>query len=398
MVSHSICSSPYIRYLRNKKMGRIIFFGFWIVLFTTSCSPRSGNEVVTNEDNLSVTSTQYAKRFHFQPTATGYQLNVYNPWQGAEDISYSYRLDSTISKPVMGEEVTIPIPLKKVVCLSTTHLSFIDRLDELDAIVGVSGINLTSNKKIHNAYNQGSVVDVGYEQSLNHERIVVLSPDVVFAYGVGAEMTGYTQRLVDLGIPVVYIADYLENSPLGKAEWLKAFGLFFNQPEKADMLFSEIERSYNELKSVVQEEEQKPTVFLNLPWKDIWYLPGNDGFMAQYIRDAGGIYIMEHLSGSNSTPFSLEAVLSYVLKADIWINTGVAVNLDEILMELPLAKDFPAFLQGRIYNNNRRMESRGGNDFWESGVVNPHLILRDLVTIFYPHLYEYPLTYYQKLE
>lgn len=379
-------------------MRNIIFISFWIVLFSVSCSPRGGKEGASNEDNSRVINAQYAQRFNFKATATGYLLNVYNPWQGAEDIKYSYRLDSTISKPIMGKEVVIPIPLKKVVCLSTTHIAFVDKLDKIDAIVGVSGINLTSNKKIHNAYNKGSVVDVGYEQNLNHERIVALSPDVVFAYGVGAEMTGYTQRLVDLGIPVVFIADYMENSPLGKAEWLKVFSLFFNQPEKADVLFSQIERSYNELKGMVHKVEEKPTVFLNLPWKDIWYLPGNDGFMAEYIRDAGGSYIMSHLAGSSSTPFSLEAVLSYALKSDIWINTGVAVNLDEIIMELPLAKDFPAFLQRRVYNNNRLTDSRGGNDFWESGVVNPHLVLRDLVTIFYPNLYEYPLTYYQKLE
>ncbi len=369
-----------------------------IMVFFISCVNHFGEDGFTSIDTQTICKPKYAEQFAYQPTPNGYMLHVFNPWQGADNVRYSYILDSTLAKSSTKNAMHITLPVKRAICLSTTHIAFIDRLSKLECIVGVSGINLSSNPGIHALYSQGKLHDIGYEQALNYEVIASLRPDVVFAYGVGAEMTGYTQKLKELGIPVVFIADYLENTPLGKAEWIKAFSLFFDQLERTDSIFSDIEQKYVQLKGSIVFGDDKPSVFFNLPWKDIWYLPGNENYMIEFVRDAGGEYVMNHLQGKSSSPFSTEAALSYAITADVWLNTGSANSLADLRQQLPVANSFKSVVNHRVYNNNNLQGPSGGNDFWESGVVNPHLILADLLKIFYPDSISSELVYYKKLE
>lgn len=378
-------------------MRSIILFGFFACIFNISCIYQGVEEKGTLSDLLLINKPEYAKRFSYTGIQNGYIISVFNPWQGASQIEYTYTLDSTITQHCLRNNAIVPFPVDRVVCLSSTHIAYIDLLNKVDAIVGVSGVNLVTNSRVHNRHAQGLLHEVGFDQALNYEVLVSIHPDVVFAYGVGAEMTGYIQKFTDLGIPVVFVADYLEETPLGKAEWVKFFSLFFDNITLADSLFKDIESSYNEVKSLVPDSENRPTVFLNLPWKDIWYVPGNDSYMIKLITDAGGQYALSHLKGTNSTPLNLESALEFGLKADYWLNTGTANTLYEIVSDFPMAKQFPALINGKVYNNNRLTNAKGGNDFWESGVVNPHVLLSDLVKIFHPNSIEHEFIYYQKL-
>ncbi|MDD2197616.1 MAG: ABC transporter substrate-binding protein [Bacteroidales bacterium] len=378
-------------------MRSIVLFVFFASIFGISCTHQGNKEKISLSDSLMIAKPEYAKRFSYAKTPNGYTLSVFNPWQGASEVEYTYALDSTTTEHNLENNPIIPFPVNRVVCLSTTHIAYIDLLNQTDAIVGVSGVNLATNTNVQTRYKKGLLHDVGYEQAMNYEVLVSIRPDVVFAYGVGAEMTGYIQKFTDLGIPVVFVADYLEDTPLGKTEWIKFFSLFFDCVTIADSLFQGIESNYNEVKSRVADSQIRPTVFLNLPWKDIWYVPGNDGYMVKLINDAGGQYALSHLEGANTVPLNLEAAMEYGLKANYWLNTGTANTLDEIASNFPMSKQFPALINGRVYNNNRLTNAKGGNDFWESGVVNPHVILSDLVKIFHPNSIEHEFTYYQKL-
>ncbi len=328
----------------------------------------------------------------------GYVLEVYNPWQGA-DVTYKYALvnSSNAFNSDSFDEI-IPIPVSRIVCLSTTHISYLSLLNADSLIVGVSGAEFVSNSNVRQRIEAGLVKDVGYEQSINFELLLSLKPDVVFTYGVGAEMVGYLQKLRDLNIPVVFIGDYLENSPLGKAEWLKVFGAFLGKVSLADSLFEDIDNEYNTLRRLVANEKPKPKVFLNLPWKDVWYFPGGEGYMSQLISDASGEYMLSHLEGSKSHPFGIEASLEYASNADIWLNTGTINSINELLESFPLASKIPVVSEKNVYNNNNKMNNFDGNDFWESGAVNPHIILKDLIKIFHPHIIDHELVYYQHIE
>ncbi|MDX9768893.1 MAG: ABC transporter substrate-binding protein [Tenuifilaceae bacterium] len=367
-------------------------------ILSSSCVQKPNpDSLVSSPDSLKV-AVDYANGFSINRLSQGFQLTVTNPWQDAKGISYKYLLTSDGKVSPKGYSEVIPIPVKSVVCLSTTHIAFIDRLSMTSSVVGVSGTNFVTSKRVQERIESGLVRDVGYEQALNYELLVSLKPDVVLAYGVGAEMAGYLQKLKDLNIPVVFVGDYLEESPLGKTEWLKAFGLLFDDLPKADSIFNRIAFEYNSVMGYLPKDQKNPTVFLNLPWKDVWYFPGGQGYMANLIADAGGNYSLSHLKGNRSYPFSIENALEYAITSDIWLNTGMANSLSEVANELPIAKSLPILAEGRVFNNNNRVNPTGGNDFWESGVVNPHIILKDLIKIFHPNHIQHELVYYKQLQ
>lgn len=380
-------------------MKNILHFVLATLIVLTSCSQRGSKPVDYSNPNTTTISNIYAQGFSICEVENGTVLNVFNPWQEANDVKYSYFLAKKgLRENNSNFNEVIPVPVNRIVCLSTTHIAYIDRLESGNQIVGVSGTGFVSSKFIRQRIEKGLVSDVGYEQALNYELIVSLKPDVVFAYGVGAEMAGYLQKLKDLKIPVVFIGDYLEENPLGKAEWIKAFGLFVDKYSIADSIFNQIATEYNHLKEVVSDFKEKPAVFINLPWKDVWYFPGGQGYMASLINDAGGNYLLSHLAGSRSYPFSIENAMEYAAKADIWINTGTVNSVSDISAELPILKGLPIISSESIFNNNCCVNASGGNDFWESGVINPHIILKDLVKIFHPHQLEHQLVYYKKVK
>lgn len=375
-------------------MRIILLLSIFIVF---SCSSPEGSRRNEHKDLTNLNSS-YAQGFMLVEEDGGYVLEVYNPWQGA-DVTYKYALvNSSNAFNSNSFDEIIPTPVSRIVCLSTTHIAYLSLLNADSLIVGVSGAEFVSNSNVRQRIEAGLVKDVGYEQSINFELLLSLKPDVVFTYGVGAEMVGYLQKLRDLNIPVVFIGDYLENSPLGKAEWLKVFGAFLGKVSLADSLFEDIDNEYNTLRRLVANEKPKPKVFLNLPWKDVWYFPGGEGYMSQLISDASGEYMLSHLEGSKSHPFGIEASLEYASNADIWLNTGTINSINELLESFPLASKIPVVSEKNVYNNNNKMNNFDGNDFWESGAVNPHIILKDLIKIFHPHIIDHELVYYQHIE
>lgn len=376
-----------------KNLSIVVFF------ILASCTHNQQTESAEQNQILSALPVLEASGFSLSTVEHGYQISVTNPWQEAKGVEYRYLLSDkeNVSKQASFNEV-IQIPVNRIVCLSTTHVAFIDRLGEADKIVGVSGANYVTSQTIRQRVDKGLIKDVGYEQALNYELLVSLKPDVVFAYGVGAEMAGYLQKLKDLSIPVMFIGDYLEENPLGKAEWIKVMGLLLDKYLVADSIFNQTATEYNNLKNSLTSITEKPKVFLNLPWKDVWYFPGGQGYLANLIADAGGEYSLSHLQGSRSYPFSIENSLEYAVSANIWLNTGTVNSLSELLDELPIVKGLPMLSTHMVFNNNNRMNPTGGNDFWESGVVYPQLILKDLIEIFHPNQIDHQLVYYKQLQ
>ena len=374
-----------------------------IVVFTlcllASCVSNQQSESANQNQPLSTLPVEQATGFSLSTLEHGYQLSVTNPWQEAQGVEYRYFLGEkeNMPKDIAFDEV-IPIPVKRIICLSTTHVAFIDRLGEANKIVGVSGADYVSSQVVQKRIAEKQVKDVGYEQALNYELVVSLKPDVVLAYGVGAEMAGYLQKLKDLKIPIIFIGDYLEDNPLGKAEWIKVFGMLLDKYSLADSIFSEVQTEYLALKDMLPKDITKPNIFINLPWKDVWYFTGSQGYLASLIADAGGNYLLQHLEGNRSYPFSIENAMEYAAKADIWINTGMAKTVDEIIVDVPILKKFSMVSDSTIFNNNNRLNATGGNDFFESGTVNPHLILKDLIKIFHPNLLDHQLVYYKPLQ
>jgi iron complex transport system substrate-binding protein len=251
---------------------------------------------------------------------------------------------------------------------------------------------------VRQAGRQGDIADVGENTSLNYEKILSLSPDLVLAFGVDAGSARYIERMQELGLRVMVVPEYLEETALGKAEWIKVFALLFGQSEKAEEVFSQSKKRYKELKTLAAETVERPVVCVSLPWKDTWWVPGGRSLTAQLISDAGGKYLWGDNTSREAIGLSLESAWLKARTADVWVNAGAANSLDDILSVEKRLKELPVFKSGYVYNNNARRIPGGGVDYWESGVVRPDLILKDLIQIFHPDLLQDTgLYYYHKL-
>lgn len=367
---------------------------FLLFIIITGCS-------VSNRQNQKITgSNKYAHGFQIEEKENLTKLSVFNPWEKAENISVDYFLlkkSSPLPDSLKNEKI-IRTPVERIICLSTTHIAFLNALDETNSIVGVSGSQYVSNADMRTRIENGEVPDVGYGQNLNYEEIVSQQPELVMVYGVGSEVTSYTHKLEELGIPVILIAEYLEENPLGKTEWIKFIGTLFEKETRAANYFSEIEASYLELKEKIAEKTNKPKVLVGSPYKDTWWVPGGNSYMANLISDAGGNYLGKETGTNESYAISFENALAWGSQADVWINMGNLKSKKEIRTANERLASLKVFREGKIFNNTKRLSSHGGNDFWESGTVHPDWILRDLIAIFYPEIVETEMIYYEEIK
>ena len=346
-------------------------------------------------------SIERAERFTLVQKKGWTEVKIIDPWQGATDVNQIYYLvkRGSVLPGGVDSSAVIFVPLKKIICMSTTHLSMISALGEEQSIAGVSGTNFIYSPAIIKNVEKGLVVDVGYEANLNKELILKISPDLIMIYGIGSESSGYLGKIKELGIKVIINADYLETDPLSRAEWIKLFGALYCKENLADSLYKSEVDEYTRLKSfIVQKITNKPKVLLGLPFKDTWYISPGNSFISKLINDAGGDYLWMDTESSISLPFGLENVYIRGLKADYWLNIGSVGSRNEISNVDPRLDDLPCFKNDNLFNNNKRITVNGGNDYWESGSLYPHLLLKDIAAILHPELFsDHELIFYKKI-
>lgn len=354
----------------------------------------------SGEQNKRLSGTNsYAKGFITEKFDDYTKLTVLDPWVKAENVVFEYFLfnqDASIPGSAAGRNI-IRTPVKRVVCLSTTHLAFLDALNEGRSVVGISGGRYINNREIRNRFEAGQICDVGYGQNLNYELLVSRQPDLVIIYGIGSEIIANVHKLNELGVPVIIVAEYLEESPLGKAEWIKFAGCLFEKEDIAEDLFNHIEGEYLKLKELTAEADGKPKVLTGSSYNGSWWVPGGNSYMANIIEDAGGHYLGGNNNSRESYVISFEHALIWGNEADIWINMGNMSSKKEIVASDERLASLKVFQEGRIYNNINKLSPHGGNDFWESGTVNPHKVLSDLIAIFHPELLNGEMTYYKEI-
>ncbi|RLD31800.1 MAG: iron ABC transporter substrate-binding protein [Bacteroidetes bacterium] len=399
---------PNLRLIKGKLIQPANWFFIFIVslfyLFATSCINKREKASQNLPDTNSVVSeiNRYARGFSITKYGNFDMLEVKKPWQGSEQVNFKYLLvkeGEIVPDSIRKGADLIRMPIERIVCTSTTHVAMLDALGKTNAIVGVSGSDLITNKEIKERIKLGEIRDIGYGRELNYEVLVSLRPDVVLIYGVESEMTGLIHKLKDLGISVLMNGEYLEEDPLGKMEWIKLMATLFGLGEKATVLFDSVATRYELLKSKTESVNHRPVVLTGLPWKDVWYVsPGNTA-NAKFIEAAGATYLWEDLESEKAIPMDLESVYLKAGNSEYWINTGTARSIDQIVSMDSRFSYFPPVSSGKVYNNIARVNATGGNDYWESGLMHPDIILRDLISIFHPELLgEQALVYYQKLQ
>ncbi len=370
-----------------------------IILVGAGCkhNVKNGKQGIKSKTDVIVN----ARRLSIEHKKGWVEVKIFNPWQGAANVSQTYFLVKRGSKLPHGLDSSeiIFVPLKKIICMSTTYIAMISELGEENSIIGVSGADFVYSPDFAKNFANGSVADVGYEANLNKELILKLSPDLVMIYGIGSESTGYVGKIKELGIKVIMNADYLETDPLGRAEWLKLFGALYCKENLADSIYDSEVDKYSKLKTYIHEiVKDKPKVLLGLPFKDTWYVSPGNSYISRLIADAGGDYLWSDITSDISMPYGIENVFLRGLKADFWLNIGTVGSRKEISALDQRLANLPCYINDNLYNNNNRVSVKGGNDFWESGILYPHLLLKDIATILHPELFtDHGLVYYRKI-
>lgn len=348
--------------------------------------------------NKQLYAPEYASGFKIE-RADGRQsvlVSVMNPWQGADSVTtrlFISRNGEPVPEGFDGQ--VLEGDAQRIVAMSSTHIAMLDAIGET-ARGRRFGTRLYLQSRHSGTPRQHR--RRGLRGNINYELLLSLDPDLVLLFGVNGA-SAMESKLKELGIPFMYVGDYLEESPLGKAEWLVALSEVVGKRAKGEKVFADIPIRYNALKQKVSGAVlDAPSVMLNTPYGDSWFMPSTENYAVRLITDAGGDYIYKKNTGNSSTPIDLEEAYLLASEADMWLNVGMANTLDELKAACPKFADTRCVRNGYVYNNNARTNAAGGNDYYESAVVNPDLLLRDLVKIFHPELVEEDFVYYKQLK
>lgn len=349
-------------------------------------------------DKISVT---YAKGFDVEYHQNYKIITINSPWKNAKT-SFKYILvqcGTPAPEDIQNSQV-ITIPVNSVVALSTTHLPHLAKLGVVDNLVGVSDTKTVNTSEVVEKIQAGKIANLGSDASVNIEKILELNPDLITTYGTGNNQTDSYPKLLEAGLKVAINAEYMEDSPLGRSEWLKFTALFFNQDKKAEQIFAQLAQKYTAIAAKAKSVTKRPTVFLGFNFKGTWYMPGGKSYAAQYLEDAGANYLWSNDNSSGSLPLSFETIIERAGDADFWLNFSQKwTKKSEILAEDNRYADFNAVKKGNLYNNNLRVNTNGGNDYWEGGVSNPDVVLSDLIKIFHPEILpNHRLFFYRPVE
>jgi iron complex transport system substrate-binding protein len=369
-----------------------INIALWIIatvlgIFNTACTHQAAQDTKTIStviDSL-VPKYSHAFRVDYYP---GYRvLRVYAGKDKKTAATYLLCPKDMQAPEALKDAIRVNYPAMRVACMSTTHIGAMKLLDARNLIVAATNKDLICDSLVGAMINAGIIQDAGKDYQPDYEVIAQAKPDLLFTDG---ENTGASQmyaKMKALGVKVVGSRDYFEQEPLARAEWIRFFAAFIGKEKKADSIFRAVETDYKKALNEVVETENTPTVFCNMPYSGVWYMPCGENYVAKIIKDAGGDFLWDQdkpMNGLNLT-LNFEQVYQRAAQADFWINTGTCASLKQLENADAKFKLFKAYKTGKVYNATKRLSAGGGMDIWETGSYTPNIVLHDLALILHQH-------------
>jgi len=365
-----------------------LFVSALAVLAAYSCTGGSTADVFSEGDTIPL---KYAQNITMVRYGEMVKVELSNPWGKGLLATYVLTPDRSLSSP-SGREgkpwVYVPVPLRKALVFTAVHCGLICELGMEDCIGGVC-----ERQYIHCLTHE--VVDCGNGMSPNQERIIQLHPDAMLVSPFESN-TGH-DKLGQLGIPVIECAEYMEPTALGRAEWMKFYGLLLGREAEANALFEALEARYDSLRTLAGQVSVRPRILSETPYGNVWYQPGTHSTIGQIYADAGAQTAFPDYEQSGSVPLSSEQVYAGAHDADIWLvryDASVPKTLAELAAEAEVFSRFDAFRNGQVWGCNVATSY-----FYERSPFHPDLLLSDLIQIAHPELHlNEPLHYYHLLQ
>jgi len=317
----------------------------------------------------------------------GYSVvRVLEPWPGAKR-SYTYVLRQKNGKvpDSLRSYTTVDVPIRSIVATSTTHIPSLEMLHVENMLVGFPNTRYISSERTRARIESGKVKELGGNRDLDTEAVIDLHPDVVMGNGIDDHNPGY-DNLMRAGIPVLLNGDWNEKTPLGRAEWIKLFGVLFGKEAEAQRLFRQIRSDYNAIRQTAMAAKHRPTVLVGAMYEDVWNLPQGNSWGALFIADAGGDYLWKDASGTGSLQLPFERVFERGQNADFWIGPGQFASFAELDAASAHYREFRSYKERNIFSFSSRKGKTGGILYYELASNRPDLVLKDLVSILHPEL------------
>jgi len=366
-------------------MIRKVFFCSLFLLFF--CCNEQKKEPLPATAEPAQQTISYAKGFSISKEGNDITLiTVSSPWSGATT-KYTYALIPKEKMAFMtlnsdAYDAIVSVPVERMVATSTTHIPALEELGVIDKLVGFPDTQYVSSPAARQRIRSGKIVDLGKAEAINSEMTLALNPEVIVGFSVSGQNKAY-ETLKHSNLPVVYNGDWTEESPLGKAEWIKFFAPFFQLETKADSIYKQIETSYNQAKDLAKKATKRPTVMSGALYKDIWYLPGGKSWAAQFLKDANSKYLWSETEATGSLSLGWENVLETAQNAEFWVSPSQFTSYDDMSKSSRHHEQFKAFQSKKIFTFAKTKGMTGGLLYYELAPQRPDLVLKDLIHIFH---------------
>lgn len=353
-----------------------------LVLLLSACG---GGSRTSSHSEIPVDTVKfrYAENIRILKFRNYTKVELRNPWDTLKTLHTYILTDRNNAKSSnLPEGTIVRTPLENAIVYSSVHNSLMAEIGGIESIAGVCDIQYIKHPQIKAMYEKGSITDCGSSMSPDIEKIIDLNADAVLLSPF--ENSGGYGRIEGIGVPIIECADYMETSPLGRAEWMKFYGLLTGREQEADSLFRSVENEYLSLKQIAKDVTNRPTVISELKYSSAWYVPGGKSTTAKMIDDAGADYIFSYTTESGSVPMSFETVLDKGQKADFWL---IKYNQKQDKTYSELKKDYSPYANFDAWKNKRIFGCNTSYvNFYEETPFHPEALLRDLIIIFHPEI------------
>lgn len=371
---------------------------FFLVLFSfIGCKQKNENKSFTKEATPK-NSVHYANGLSIIKYKGFSVVTVSNPWPKAnKNYTYILKQKNGIVPDSLRSFTTIPVPIQTIVVTSTTHIPSLEMLGVENSLIGFPHLDYISSGKVRSRIEQGKIKELGNNQFLNTEILIDLQPQLIMGYGLDNN-NPTLDNLQNSGLKVVLNGDWNESTPLGKAEWIKLFGVLYDKQNLADSIFSKIEKEYLKTISIAKKATTKPTVLVGDIFESKWYLPSGTSWSSLLLQQANTDYLWKETTGTGSLSLSFETVFEKAKNADFWITSGQFSTLKAMTNANPHYSQFKAFQNKKVYSYTRKKGKTGGVLYYELGPNRPDIVLKDLIKIFHPELLkDYEPFFFEKL-
>jgi iron complex transport system substrate-binding protein len=365
-----------------------------IILSLFQCKENNEN----NKIAIANSPIRYAKGFSLNKFNGFSILKISNPWPKAnKGYTYILREKNGIIPDSLKHFPTIQVPIQSIIVTSTTHIPSLEMLGVENSLMGFPNLNYISSEKVRARIDAKKVKEIGQEQNLNTEIILDLNPNVIVGYGIDNNNATY-DNLEKSGLKVIFNGDWNEQSPLGKAEWIKFFGALYGLDKKAETIFNQIEKEYQSTLELAKKATSNPTILCGEMYENVWYLPQGNSWGSLFLKDAKANYLWQDTCGTGSLSLPFETVLEKAKMAQFWFQ-GSFSSLKEMQDSNIHYNQFDAFKYKKVYSFSSKKGKTGGVLFYELAPNRPDLVLKDILKIIHPELLpDYKLYFYSKLE